>query len=110
MNFELIETLPTARIYKFDELLCSSVTGKELDNPTNYVLVSDAKTHIERLVFPVYLQDGFSEDDILNKTPNALRVDYFQIAGKMTLMIEGGDPGSILPDEDYLNQLVFANR
>lgn len=62
------------------------------------IAVSDAHTHIERLVFPAFVCDD-GEHCIL-----ACEID-----GKHTLMIDGGDLRSVYPDEVYLRHLCILN-
>lgn len=62
------------------------------------VVVSDAHTHIERLVFP-----GFCIDGKWGGGGN-------EIDGKHTFMIDGGDPRSVYPDEVYLRHLCIINK
>lgn len=62
-----------------------------------YVAVSDAHDHIERLAFPAFKIGetyGFLCDDI---------------AGKHTYLINGGDPNSIYDDAVYLRFLSRIN-
>lgn len=84
-----------------------SALWKEIkQNGVEYVAVSDAHTHTERLVFP-----GF-------KLPNELSEKYgqqyvfssFEIAGKHTMIIDGGDPDTIYDDEIYLRFLARLNN
>lgn len=66
-----------------------------------YVTISDAYTHIERLVFPaldVKLEDG-SYASIMD-----------DIGGKHTFMTQGGDADSVYPDEVYLRRLAQLNN
>lgn len=63
-----------------------------------YIVVSDAHTHIERLVFPaVKFKDG-----------NITGISH-DIAGKHTFMIDGGDSRAVYPDEVYLRFLARLN-
>lgn len=62
-----------------------------------YVAISDAHTHIERLAFPAFKvgeKFGFLCDDI---------------AGKHTRLIEGGDSNSVYDDVVYLRFLAKIN-
>lgn len=66
-----------------------------------YVCVSDAKTHIERLLFvAIPLNDDSSEFGCMS----GLHLD-----GKHTFMIDGGDNRHVHPDEVYLRRLASAN-
>ena len=74
-----------------------------LEDKCFYVVVSDARTHTERLVFAgmrYQLPDG--EETI---GPASM----LQISGYHTMMIHGGDPSTILPDEVYLRQISILN-
>ena len=62
------------------------------------VVVSDAFTHIERLVFP-----GFR----LNGNWSFIEAN---IDGKHTFMIDGGDPKAVYADEVYLRHLCILNH
>ena len=70
-----------------------------LANPEGieYVAVSDAITNIERLVFPAFPVDG------------GYAFIGGNIAGKHTMMIEGGNPRSVYDDEVYLRYLCRLN-
>lgn len=62
-----------------------------------YVAVSDAHDHIERLAFPAFKigeKYGFLADDI---------------AGKHTYLTDGGDPNSVYDDAVYLRFLAKIN-
>lgn len=63
-----------------------------------FVCISDAHTHIERLAFAgVYMSRfGFARSHI-------------QIDGKLTFSIHGGDSNAVYPDEVYLRHLAKIN-
>ena len=65
---------------------------------TKWVCVSDAITHIERLVFPAFpgLQGDYS-------------FSCDNIDGKQTMMIYGGDSREVYADEVYLRHLARLN-
>ena len=86
------------RFYEFDRELTRDVWGETVKKPYKIVMVSDATTHIERLVFPIY-----------TKEDGKRAVDLKQVAGEWTTMIEGGDEDSIRPDKEYLEDLIKAN-
>lgn len=73
-----------------------------LEDGTDIICISDAHTHIERLVFPGidFIIDG--------------KQDYgrfsLQCDGKHTFMIFGGNSDSVYPDEVYLRRLASANK
>jgi len=74
-----------------------------LEDKCFYVVISDAKTHIERLVFAGmrYALPGGEE--------TIGPVSMLQISGYHTMMIHGGDPSAVLPDEVYLRQISILN-
>lgn len=79
----------------------------KFDGQTDYidtVLISDASTHFERLVFPVY--------NLINtKTGEKVQTHILiQIAGDWTMMIYGGDKSSMLQPEEYFEQLYELNK
>ena len=63
------------------------------------IAVSDASTHIERLVFPAFIYDN-GEHCIVS----------CEIDGKLTSMIKGGDPRTVYPDAVYLRHLCIINN
>ena len=74
-----------------------------LEDKCFYVIISDARHHIERLVFAgmrYELPDG--EETI---GPASM----LHIGGTLTMMIHGGDPSTIRPDEVYLRQIAILN-
>lgn len=79
----------------------------EFDGDTEFVdtvVVSDAHTHYERLVFPVF--------NIINKNTGEKKQTHIlnQIAGEWTMMIFGGDESSMLEPEEYFEQLYEKNK
>ena len=61
------------------------------------IAVSDALKHSERLVFPAFVINGEYHAITLN------------IDGRHTLMIEGGNPRHVHPDEVYMRHLCMIN-
>lgn len=61
------------------------------------IAVSDAVTHIERLVFPAFVFEG-------EYHPMNINID-----GRPTLMFEGGDIRHVHPDEVYMRHLCMIN-
>lgn len=106
--YELINEEGRARFYKTNFTIKVG-KGGELKEPTNLIMVSDAKTHIERLVFAVYLIEGYKIKDIADGTAGCLRVDWGELAGEMTLSIDGGDFTTIRVDEEYIKELYELN-
>jgi len=76
--------------------------AEDLSQGVEYVCVSDALTHIERLVFPAF--------KIRKEGKEKLSHTFGHIGGSMTMVIHGGDPGSIKPDEVYLRRLMMLNQ
>lgn len=73
---------------------------ERLGKGVNYVAISDARTHIERLAFPAF---KFNPPNYPYGFLGA------EIAGKHTMMIYGGDERSIYPDLVYLRRLAQIN-
>lgn len=73
---------------------------ERLGKGVNYVAISDAHTHIERLAFPAFKINSF------NSPYGFLGAE---IAGKHTMMINGGNERSIYPDLVYLRRLAQIN-
>lgn len=122
MKFTLVQENSNQRMYKSDveinkfpnprfdwdsELEYGRSRLKEgvemLEDKCHYVIVSDAKTHIERLVFAGMRYKLASGEEVIGP------VSMLQITGYHTMMIYGGDPSSILPDEVYLRQISILN-
>lgn len=64
-----------------------------------FVCVSDAHTHVERLVFVA----------VQTKDSEFYNLCGLQIDGRHTMMIEGGDQRHVHPDEVYLRRIASAN-
>lgn len=73
---------------------------ERLGKGVKYVAISDAHTHIERLVFPAFLTS-------LSDAPYIFITS--EIEGKHTTMISGGDANSVYPDLVYLRRLAQIN-
>lgn len=98
--------LGTNALYKLSEFITvKDVFGNEVE-PFKYVFVSDASTHIERLVFAARITDGMTDEDVINNVKGSLKVDFRQIEGTLTMMIHGGDYETIEPAENYLQRLL----
>lgn len=74
-----------------------------LEDKCFYVVVSDAHTHTERLVFAGMRYELPNGEETIGP------VSMLQITGRHTMMIHGGDPYSIRPDEVYLRQIAILN-
>ena len=72
-------------------------------NPVRLIMVSDAHTHCERLVFPAARVTN-TETGESEYTRGKL-----SISGKMTMMIDGGDPLTIKPVGEYVYNLHMCN-
>ena len=113
------ETTRTKRFYKlsiplhkgvhklFDlktelEYIKENITEKYKNSiPTaiEYVCISDACTHTERLMFLAFCHNGDYHPIVRS----------VQIDGEHTMMINGGDELKVYPDEYYLERLAKAN-
>ncbi len=107
--YELSE--PITKGYGFNGIIDIDVAQlKELDSTrkeyqkylhfdgAHAICVSDATTHIERVVFAA---------ENFNGTYSILRI---QIDGKMTMMIHGGDSRAVYDDKVYLRHLGMLNK
>lgn len=63
------------------------------------VCVSDAITHIERLVFPVWRVRNAETQETIDLNVRS------EIAGVMTFVTQGGDESTIREDEEYIKEL-----
>lgn len=123
MNFELVKETSTQRFYKsniaiknfprkqFDwekEIESSKKRLKEgvemLDDECYYVCVSDAHTHIERLVF-VAGRFKKSTGEIIIELYSMLHID-----GSLTFMTHGGNSEAVYDDEVYLRHIKMVNH
>lgn len=75
----------------------------EFSNIFDYVVVSDAHTHTERLAFPAWEYEPLLPDGIPYMWENDT------IAGYHTFMTHGGDSEAVYPDKVYLRMLAKAN-
>ena len=123
MKFELVKETNKQRFYKSDieitkfprdifnweeEINNTKKRLKEgcelLDDKCYYICVSDAKTHIERLVF-VAGRFKDAEGNINYGIYSNMHID-----GSLTFMIHGGDYESIKDDQVYLRHLSILNK
>lgn len=92
-----------ADIERFCKLRIKPEFRDEIVNQTrdgaHFVVVSDAFTHIERLVFPAW-----------QTKEHGMGAGAMEIDGKHTMMIHGGDPDSVYEDEVYLRHLCILNK
>ncbi len=127
IEFELVYKTSRQRFYKANKLLVNTAKnepyyelGKEwkiyrdtsktevidwqIPESFDYVVISDAHTHMERLAFA-----GFSYNSKLNgNKPAIFKTDV--IAGVNTFMTHGGDSKSCKPDGVYLRMIASANN
>jgi len=123
MNFKLVHQTDRQRFYESDveitkfpnerfDLEKEVAYGKSrlkegvemLNEKVFVVCISDAHTHLERLVFAATKY----------KLPNG-EITYgpmsmLQIDGSHTMMIHGGDARSMKPDEVYLRRIKMFNK
>jgi hypothetical protein len=94
------------KIFKVDplKLLDEYELAEDISESVDKVCVSDAHTHVERLVFPAfYIRDKTTGEKKLIHRCNS-------IDGIVTMMIYGGDESAVYPDETYLRHLRMINR
>jgi hypothetical protein len=122
MKFTLIKETSNQRMYKSDveitkfpndrfdwdkEIELARPRLKQgvsmLEDKCFYVVVSDARTHIERLVFAGMRYEMPDGEEVIGP------VSMLQITGYHTMMIYGGDTESVRPDEVYLRQISILN-
>lgn len=124
-EFKLLKTNPRNRIYQlpfrcrvfprcsdivklFSESPLKFVPGIELDEDLSEgidkICISDAHSHIERLVFPAFytinVETGIRE--------LSWRTDT--LAGKHTFLIDGGDSESVYHDLVYCRNIMMYNK
>lgn len=126
-KWTLVETTKNYRVYKYDGFLTNFPNksfeleyafnySRERLNPkyemifdiskgVEYVIISDAHTHIERLVFPACQFKDKETGEIKH-----LHLSMHKISGRHTFMIDGGNIDDVFPDEVYLRHLQILNR
>ena len=77
--------------------------AEDVSQSINKICISDAHTHIERLVFPAF--------SVLNKKTGEITVCHRNntIDGSLTFMTHGGSSKSIHPDRVYVRHLKMIN-
>lgn len=105
--YRLIAMRSNYRLYQFDHLLTQGINGA-IPRPTDFVVVSDAMTHPERLVFPAYFDEYYTLDKYLSGE-QTIRVDFDEIEGTGTHLFDLCAAGTIEPDENYLDRLEGYN-
>lgn len=73
--------------------------AEDISSNIDKVCISDANTHIERLVFPCFKVKNKKTNEIIISHRNNL------ICGQWTMMIDGGDPNTIKEDKVYIRYL-----
>lgn len=86
---------------KFREIMLERL-GKGVE----YVAISDAHTHIERLAFPAF-DTGETGERLPHGHPYVTLCS--EIEGKHTEMVSGGDARKVYPDLVYLRRLAQLN-
>jgi hypothetical protein len=87
----------TLRFYEFSEVIkCVDQQGKQL--AVKDVVISDADTHTERLVFPFTFRGKRSLANI--------NIHWKKIEGTTTSPLGQNNESTIEPDENYLNRLI----
>ena len=94
------------KIFEIDHLkfLDEYELAEDISESVDKVCISDAHTHVERLVFPAFfIREKATGEKILTHRCN-------MIDGVMTMMTRGGDWDAVYPDEVYLRHLRMMNR
>ena len=125
---KLLQTNPTNRIYQLDFKVKRVLIGgfisarrivnigdvfkedpiklkpefefaEDISESIDKICISDAHTHTERLVFPVFMcrNKETGEEGLTWRCNN--------IAGRLTMMIHGGDSKAVYPDRVYIRYL-----
>lgn len=81
----------------------TDTVSRTIPHRFKYLAVSDALTHMERLVFPAWRYNS----KVSGK--ETFIWDRSQVAGEITFVIHGGNAESVKPDAEYLKQLAKAN-
>lgn len=92
-KFDIIKDIINSFIERLEDGYSKYVNPNGLE----YICISDAHTHTERLVFPAF------------KLEDTLLINHLHIAGDMTMMICGGDDSLVYEPEHYFKQLAEAN-
>lgn len=136
MKYEKIAENGHQRMYRVDAEISKRSSGvniiynKDENFTTNYVMISDAHTHLERLAFPLRLVnceteqqaiDFFNKHRVLsifhrfrdesNYDKPYVETDYGDIGGNKGWLTGLGDNESLLmTDEEILDEIVEANE
>lgn len=135
-KYEKIAENGHQRMYRVDVEISKRSSGvnivynKDENFTTNYVMLSDAHTHLERLAFPLRLVNCETEQQAINffNEHRAISIfhrfrdeerydkpyvetDYGDIGGNMGWITGLGDNGGLLmTDEEILDEIVDANE
>jgi hypothetical protein len=102
ISFPAIENI-TDHFNEFPFSLREGITfDDDFSNGIDKVCISDAHTHIERLVFPAFYTKDKDERNLVFVSD--------RISGQMTFSIYGGDISTIRDDLVYLRQIMMLNR
>lgn len=112
--YELSEPITKGRRWKDDVDIIQEMTDPEISmikeeyrkfipsDGCRLVCVSDAHTHVERLVFQAFT---YLDNGVVKHGRMSLNID-----GKHTFSIDGGDTDSVYDDEVYLRHLGMVNK
>jgi hypothetical protein len=93
------------RYYMMSEPVKTNHLGKS--RTIQGVVVSDAETHTERLVFPFDLLHGVSLEEFAQKgLREMVNISFMKIEGAATSPLGQNNESTIEPDENYLNRLI----
>jgi hypothetical protein len=90
-------------------MMSEPIKTSSLDNfrTVQGVVVSDAETHTERLVFPFNLIPGVSLEEFAQKgLREMVNINFRKIEGTVTSPMGQNNESTIEPDENYLNRLI----
>jgi len=76
----------------------------DVSKSTNIICISDANTHIERLVFAGFLAKNKETGE------EVYSCSHTPIGGQITMLIHGGDIDSVHDDEVYIRHLRMLNN
>lgn len=122
MNFKLVHQTERQRFYECDTEIVNFPRKIDLQEEIEYqktrlkpgivmlsekplgVCISDAHTHLERLVFLATKYRLANGEEVWG-TMSMIHID-----GSLTMLIHGGDRSTMKPDEVYLRRIKMANR
>lgn len=108
LDFKVYKGVNGVKVRDIAERATRDLTSKwSFDGNMNYVdtvVVSDAHTHAERLVFPAFKFKNKDTGEVIHSHI------IIQIAGQWTMKIHGGDVSSMLEPEEYFEQLYEVNK